>query len=32
MESVDNHFMQQNDPRMPLFREKRSKTSFGNGR
>lgn len=32
MESVDNSFMRENDPRMPLFSEKRSKTSFGSGR
>lgn len=32
MESVDNNFMRENDARMPLFREKRSTTSFGNGR
>ena len=31
-ESVDNNFMRDNDPRMPLFTERRSKTSFGNGR
>jgi hypothetical protein len=31
-EAVDNNFMKENDPRMPLFREKRSTTSFGNGR
>lgn len=30
MESVDNNFMRENDPRMPLLRpEKRTKTSFG---
>ena len=32
IESVDNNFMRENDPRMPLFRERSSKTSFGNGR
>jgi hypothetical protein len=32
MESVDNNFMRENDPRMPLFKEKQSKTSFGSGR
>lgn len=32
MESVDNNFMRENDARMPLFREKKSSTSFGNGR
>jgi len=31
MESVDNNFMKQNDPRMPLFAEKKSTTSFGKG-
>ena len=31
LESVDNSFMRQNDPRMPLFSEKRSSTSFGKG-
>ena len=31
MESVDNNYMRENDPRMPLFREKRSSTSFGRG-
>lgn len=29
--SVDNHFMRQNDARMPLFRERRSEVSFGRG-
>lgn len=32
MDSVDNNFMRENDARMPLFSEKRSKTSFGSGR
>ena len=31
MESVDNTFMKDNDPRMPLFAEKRSRVSFGSG-
>lgn len=31
MTSVDNNFMRENDPRMPLFAEKRSKVTFGNG-
>ena len=35
MESVDNHFMRNSDPRMPLFSEKKSSTTrgvgFGNG-
>ncbi len=32
MDSVDNNFMRESDARMPLFREKRSSTSFGSGR
>lgn len=32
MESVDNNFMRESDARMPLFREKRSTTSFGKGK
>lgn len=31
VESVDNNFLRENDPRMPLFSEKRSKVTFGNG-
>lgn len=31
MESVDNHFMRNNDPRMPLFVDKRSSVSKGGG-
>lgn len=31
MESVDNNFLRENDPRMPLFTEKASKVSFGRG-
>ena len=31
IESVDNNFMRENDPRMPLFRENKSSTSFGKG-
>jgi hypothetical protein len=31
MNSVDNNFMRENDPRMPLFRERQSKVSFGRG-
>lgn len=31
VESVDNHFMKQNDPRMPLFREKSSSVTRGGG-
>ena len=30
-ESVDNNFMRENDPRMPLFKERKSSTSFGKG-
>lgn len=30
-QSVDNNFMRENDPRMPLFKEGRSKVSFGSG-
>jgi hypothetical protein len=29
--AVDNSFMRQNDPRMPLFNEKKSTVSFGKG-
>jgi len=29
--SVDNHFMRENDPRMPLFAERKSTVSFGRG-
>lgn len=31
MESVDNHFMRNNDPRMPLFADKKSTVSRGSG-
>lgn len=31
VESVDNNFLRENDPRMPLFSEKSSKVSFGRG-
>lgn len=31
MESVDNHFMRNQDPRMPLFSEKRTDIQRGNG-
>ena len=31
IESVDNSFMRENDPRMPLYRERKSSTSFGKG-
>jgi hypothetical protein len=29
IQSVDNNFMRENDPRMPLFSEKRTEVSFG---
>jgi hypothetical protein len=32
LESVDNNFMRENDARMPLFKERRSTTSFGKGK
>jgi len=31
MDAVDNNFMKSNDPRMPLFSEKRTQVSFGRG-
>lgn len=31
MESVDNHFMRNNDPRMPLFSDRKSTSSRGQG-
>ena len=31
MDSVDNHFMRNNDPRMPLFADKKSSTTRGGG-
>jgi hypothetical protein len=31
MDSVDNHFMRNNDPRMPLFADKQTSTSRGGG-
>jgi hypothetical protein len=31
MDSVDNHFMRNNDPRMPLFSDRKSTTSRGGG-
>lgn len=31
-ESVDNNFMRENDARMPLFTERKSRTSFGSGK
>ena len=29
--SVDNNFMRENDPRMPLFRERKTQVTFGSG-
>lgn len=31
MKSVDSNFMRENDPRMPVFNERRTKVTFGNG-
>ena len=31
MESVDNNLMRENDPRMPLFNDRKTKVTFGNG-
>lgn len=31
MSSIDSNFMRENDPRMPLFKERNSKVSFGKG-
>jgi hypothetical protein len=31
MQAVDNNLMRQNDPRMPLFNERKSTASFGKG-
>ena len=31
MDSVDNNLMRENDPRMPLFHERKTKVTFGNG-
>jgi hypothetical protein len=31
MDSVDNNFMRESDPRMPLFKERSTKVSFGKG-
>jgi hypothetical protein len=30
-QSVDNNFMRESDPRMPLFRDRKSSVSFGKG-
>ena len=32
MDAVDSNFMRENDPRMPLFKEKSTKVSFGSGK
>ena len=32
MDAVDNNFMKENDQRMPLFSEKKTKVSFGQGK
>jgi hypothetical protein len=29
--AIDNNFMRENDPRMPLFQERKSSTTFGRG-
>ena len=31
MSSVDNNFMRENDPRMPLFNDRKTKVTFGKG-
>ena len=31
IESVDNNFLRENDPRMPLFSERKTKVTFGSG-
>jgi len=31
MQAVDNNFMRENDPRMPLFKDKKSQVTFGKG-
>jgi hypothetical protein len=31
IESVDNNLMRENDPRMPLFHDRKTKVTFGNG-
>ena len=31
MNPVDNNFMRENDPRMPLFNERKTKVTFGSG-
>ena len=32
MEAVDNSLMRENDPRMPLFNDRKSKVTFGSGK
>ena len=32
MSSVDNNLMRENDPRMPLFNERKTRVTFGNGK
>ena len=32
VQAVDNNLMRENDPRMPIFSEKKSSTSFGKGK
>ena len=32
MQSVDNNFLRESDPRMPLFNERKSSVSFGKGK
>jgi hypothetical protein len=31
MQSVDNTYMRENDPRMPMFKERRTEVTFGKG-
>jgi len=31
MQSVDNNYMRESDPRMPLFKERSTKVTFGKG-
>jgi len=31
MNSVDNNLMRENDPRMPLFNDRKTKVTFGKG-
>jgi len=31
MEAVDNNLMRENDPRMPIFNDRKSTTTFGKG-